>query len=81
MTHDLFLRTIHMRMGALKLDGFQYKQLARKLRISRPLLSQYLHGDIEMPPEIKVKIIEILNLEPILQRLENRLPGGEVASN
>jgi hypothetical protein len=81
MTTDMFLLIVQMVMGGLKLDGFLHKNLARKLRISRPLCSQYLRGDLEMPPEIRAKIIEILNLEHILRRIEERPPGREVASN
>ena len=81
MTKDVFLRIVHMRMGERKLDGFLHKNLARKLRISRPLCSQYLRGDLEMPPEIKAKIIDILDLEQVLRCVEERPPKKEVASN
>jgi transcriptional regulator with XRE-family HTH domain len=52
-----------------KLEGFYQKNLARKLRISKPLLSQYLRGDFEMPPEIRDKLIQVLEIEDHMERL------------
>jgi ribosome-binding protein aMBF1 (putative translation factor) len=68
MSDEKFLRLIHAIMGYRKLDGFQYKNLARKLHISKQLLSQYLQGDVRMPDTIRDKIDEILGVEHIIQQ-------------
>jgi transcriptional regulator with XRE-family HTH domain len=62
MSDEEFLRLVHAAIGFKKLDGFQYKTLARELGVSKQLLSQYLQGDIAMPEQIRDKIIEILDL-------------------
>ncbi len=68
MPDEQFLRLVHAVLGYKKLDGFRYKTLARKLRISKQLLSQYLQGDVHMPDSIRERIIEILNLQEIVER-------------
>lgn len=64
-----FLKLVHADLGMKRLDGFYQKNLARKLRISKPLLSQYLRGDFEMPPETRDQLIQILNLEKAVEKL------------
>jgi transcriptional regulator with XRE-family HTH domain len=66
MSDEKFLRSVHAELGYRKLDGFQYKTLARRLGISKQLLSQYLQGDIGMPDQIRDKIIKILDLDRII---------------
>jgi predicted transcriptional regulator len=68
MSDEEFLRSVHAELGHRKLDGFQYKTLARELGVSKQLLSQYLQGDIAMPEQIRDKIIETLELGRIVQR-------------
>jgi transcriptional regulator with XRE-family HTH domain len=60
-----FLRLCHAALGYKRLDGFYYKTLARKLHISKPLLSQYLRGDIEIPQDIREKMVELLGLDDL----------------
>ena len=67
MSDEKFLRLVHSIMGYRKLDGFLYKNLARKLKISKQLLSQYLQGDVQMPEEIQEKIIDILDIRRMVR--------------
>ena len=60
-----FLRLCHAALGYKRLDGFYYKTLARKLHISKPLLSQYLRGDIEIPQDIREKMVELLGIDEL----------------
>jgi transcriptional regulator with XRE-family HTH domain len=76
MSHHKFLKLVHAVVGYKKLDGFKYKALARKLRISKQLLSQYLQGDIVMPAGIRKKITEILNFEQVVHQM--KLDDNEV---
>jgi transcriptional regulator with XRE-family HTH domain len=62
MRDEKFLRAVHGAMGIRKLDGVRYKDVARRCRISKQLLSQYLNGDLEVPSEIRKKIIEFLGI-------------------
>ena len=67
MSDEKFLRLVHSVMGYRKLDGFRYKNLARKLKISKQLLSQYLQGDVQMPDEIQKRIIDILDISHMVR--------------
>ena len=66
---ERFLRLVHASLGYKKLDGFYYKTLARRLKISKQLLSQYLQGDVRMPEPIKQGLIQVLELESYVERL------------
>jgi transcriptional regulator with XRE-family HTH domain len=66
---DRFLKLVHADLGMKRLEGFYQKNLARKLRISKPLLSQYLRGDVEMPTQIRTKLIQVLSLEDAVEKL------------
>ena len=71
--HDTFLKMARGMIAIKKTDGLLQKQIARKLHISRPQLSQYLRGDIDLSPEIKEKLIQILELEPAVAKLSGGL--------
>ena len=66
---DKFLKLVHAILGMKKLEGFYQKDLARKLRISKPLLSQYLRGDFEIPTDVRDKIIRILEIEKAIEKM------------
>jgi len=46
------------------------KVLAFKCGVSRSSFSQYINGDVEMPQEVKAKLIEVLGLQPYVEKLE-----------
>ena len=66
---ERFLRLVHASLGYKKLDGFYYKTLARRLKISKQLLSQYLQGDIKMPETVKEGLIQALDIKTQVERL------------
>ena len=49
--------------GAIAIKQIPQKSLARKCKVSRPYFSAMLHGDREMPPEVKERLIRELGLE------------------
>lgn len=49
--------------GAIAIKKIQKKSLARRCKVSRPYFSEMLHGDREMPPEVRDRLIKELGLE------------------
>jgi hypothetical protein len=51
--------------GAIAIKQIPKKSLARKCKVSRPQFSEMLHGNREMPQEIKYRFIKELGLEKV----------------
>lgn len=49
--------------GAIAIKQIPKKSLARKCKISRPQFSEMLHGDREMPREVRERLLKELGLE------------------
>ena len=49
--------------GAIAIQQIPKKSLARKCKVSRPQFSEMIHGDREMPPEVRDRLIKELGLE------------------
>jgi plasmid maintenance system antidote protein VapI len=49
--------------GAIAIQQIQKKSLARRCKVSRPYFSEMIHGDREMPPEVRDRLIKELGLE------------------
>lgn len=49
--------------AAIAIQQIPKKSLARKCKVSRPQFSEILHGDREMPPEVRDRLIKELSLE------------------
>ena len=49
--------------GAIAIKQMPKKSLARKCKVSRPYFSEMLHGDREMPLEVRDRLIKELGLE------------------
>jgi transcriptional regulator with XRE-family HTH domain len=56
--------------AAIAGKGILKKNLARRCGVSRPYFSEYLHGDREMPPHVRDRLIKELQLEGVFERLE-----------
>ena len=62
-------RFLQIVRGAIGVKGVLKKSLARKCGISKPLFSEMLHGDREMTPEVKERLIKELSLKDAVERL------------
>ena len=49
--------------GAIAIKQIPKKSLARKCKVSRPQFSEMLHGDREMPQEVRDRLLKELGLE------------------
>ncbi len=66
MTDPRFLALVRAAIAAKQIPK---KDLARLCKVNRPTFSYFIHGDKEMPDEVKAKLIEELDLEPHVERL------------
>ena len=66
MTDPKFLELIRAAIAAKQIPK---KVLARRCKVNRPTFSYFIHGDKEMPEEVKAKLIKELELEPHVERL------------
>jgi hypothetical protein len=66
MTDPRFLELIRAAIAAKQIPK---KVLARRCKVNRPTFSYFIHGDKEMPDEIKAKLIQELELETQVERL------------
>jgi hypothetical protein len=66
MTDPKFLELIRAAIAAKQIPK---KVLARRCKVNRPTFSYFIHGDKEMPQEVKAKLIEELDLQPYVERL------------
>ena len=62
-------RFLQIVRGAIAAKSFLKKSLARKCKISRPYFSEMIHGDREMTPEVKDRLIKELGLQDAIERL------------
>lgn len=69
MIDEKFLELLRAAIGAKNVPK---KMLARKCKISKPLFSEFLHGDKPMPGEVKARLIEELGLEPCMAKIADR---------
>jgi len=49
--------------GAIAIQQIPKKSLARKCKVSRPQFSEMLHGDREMPQEVRHRLLQELGLK------------------
>lgn len=49
--------------AAIAAKDYPKKKLARACKVSRPDFAKFIHGDLEMPPEVRDKIFEVLQLD------------------
>lgn len=66
MADSKFLELIRAAIAAKQIPK---KVLARRCKVNRPTFSYFLHGDKEMPDEVKTKLIKELELEPYVEKL------------
>jgi hypothetical protein len=66
MIDGKFLELLRAAIGAKNIPK---KMLARKCKISKPLFSEFLHGDKPMPDEIKARLVAELGLQACLAKL------------
>jgi len=63
---DKFLELVRASIAAKQIPK---KVLARRCKVNRPTFSYFLHGDKEMPENVKAMLIKELDLKPHLERL------------
>ena len=63
-------RFLQIVRGAIAAKSFLKKSLARKCKVSRPYFSEMIHGDRDMPPEVRERLVKELNLQDAMERLE-----------
>jgi len=68
MTDRNFLKLVRATIAA---ESILKKSLARRCKISRPYFSEMIHGDRPMPDAVKERLIDELNLQPMLERLND----------
>ena len=66
MTDPKFLELIRATIAAKQIPK---KVLARRCKVNRPTFSYFIHGDKEIPPDVKERLIKELELEPHVERL------------
>jgi hypothetical protein len=66
MTDPKLLELIRAAIAAKQIPK---KVLARRCKVNRPTFSYFLHGDKEMPDEVRERLIAELELEPHVERL------------
>jgi len=66
MTDPRFLELIRAAIAAKQIPK---KVLARRCKVNRPTFSYFIHGDKEMPDDVKKRLIQELELEPHVERL------------
>jgi hypothetical protein len=66
MTDPKFLEHVRAAIGAKNIPK---KVLARRCRVSRPQFSEMIHGDREMPEEVKKRLLKELDLRETLEML------------
>ena len=54
---------------AIDEDNIRWKDLAKECEISRPYLSQMIHGDVALRPDVLEILLEKLNLKDTAKRL------------
>lgn len=62
-------RFLQIVRGAIAAKSFLKKSLARKCKINRPYFSEMIHGDREMPYEVRQRLVKELNLKDVMERL------------
>ena len=50
----------------IAMDRVPKKSLARKCKVSRPQFSEMIHGDREMPQEVRTRLFELLKLKAVI---------------
>ena len=45
------------------------KKLARRCKVSKPLFSNYIHGDVNIPEHVKKILVKELKLESAIEEL------------
>ena len=62
-------RFLQLMRAAIGMQSVPKKSLARKCKITRPQFSEMLHGDRDMPQDVKNRLVEELNLKDQVERL------------
>ena len=60
-------RLLQLIRAEIAIQEIPKKKLARQCRISKPLFSNYIHGDIKMPKNVKKILIKELKLETAMK--------------
>lgn len=63
---DKFLQLCRAKIAATRT---LHKVMAYKCGVSRSTFSQCINGDVVMPERIRIRLIKLLRLEPILEKL------------
>ena len=63
MPDSIFLKQIRSKIA---INRIPKKSLARKCKVSRPQFSEMIHGDREMPQEVRTRLIELLKLKAVI---------------
>jgi hypothetical protein len=71
---EKLLRIFRAKLGATKT---LYKTAAKQSSVSRSMFSQYVNGELPMPDKVKHRLIKILGLTSLLEKLEKISNGSE----
>jgi len=69
MERDKFLTLVRAVIAAKDIPK---KSLARRCKVSRPQFSEIIHGDREMPEEVRQRLVSELGLEQAIQKMNAR---------
>ena len=70
------LNFLNIVRAAIATKQIPKKTLARRCGVSKPRFSEILHGDREMPPEVKERLISELEIDKTRKKMAVLLSGG-----
>ena len=65
-------RNLQKIRAQIAINRIPKKSLARKCKVSRPQFSEMIHGDREMPREVKMRLFELLKIKAVIDDVEFR---------